>query len=53
MMDHFIVVPAKAGTHDHGIALLIAIMPQAKATTSVLTNICRGVRIPAFAGTTG
>jgi hypothetical protein len=52
-MAYSIVVPGKAGTHNHRFELPSSIMPQAKPTTSVLTNFRRGVWVPAFAGTTG
>ena len=48
-MIYFIVVPAKAGTHNDRAKLLTAVHPQAKATCSVLTNSARGVWVPAFA----
>ncbi|GCC48212.1 hypothetical protein chiPu_0032259 [Chiloscyllium punctatum] len=42
----FSVVPAKAGTHNHKCKLL-----RNAGTTSPFDNTCRGVWIPAFAGT--
>ncbi|MGY3590825.1 hypothetical protein ACVIGB_009588 [Bradyrhizobium sp. USDA 4341] len=42
-----IVVPAKAGTHNHRCELLSAL-----ATTGPADNIRRSVWVPAFAGTT-
>jgi hypothetical protein len=48
-----LVVPAKAGTHNHRTILLTPVYPLAKATHSVLNNIGHGVWVPAFAGTTG
>jgi hypothetical protein len=42
-----IVVPAKAGTHNHKWLLV-----RDGGTTSPFDNICHGLWVPAFAGTT-
>ena len=47
-----IVVPAKAGTHNHRTSFAIDANPS-KANSGVLVIDRRGVWIPAFAGTTG
>ena len=52
MEKHAIVVPAKAGTHTHGIEFWPRCQQQPKATHTVLTNNRRSVWVPAFAGTT-
>jgi len=47
-----IVVPAKAGTHNHRSEFWLVTAPQEKAIHIVRTNGLHGVWVPAFAGTT-